>query len=80
MALLNEKFASKILSKLAAEHGGIEQFINGGMRDGAKAWYGGDSIDLASVTDEMLTGEPFKYDDNITNDQFNNAILFYVAE
>ena len=80
--ILLEKFASPMLAKLAKEHGGISRWINGGMRNSTNAWYRGDSIDLATVTDEMLD-KPFQYykapyerNLDITIDQRDNMILF----
>lgn len=71
-----------MLAKLAKEHGGISRWINGGMRDSTDAWYRGNSIDLATVTDEMLD-KPFQYykapyerNLDITIDQRDNMILF----
>lgn len=61
MGLLTEKFASKTLADLARQHGGIKQRINGGMRDGTVSWYADKSMDLATVTDDMLA-EPFQYE------------------
>lgn len=80
--ILLEKFASPMLAKLAGEHGGVMVSINGGMRDGARAWYRGNSIDLSSVNDSML-GDVFQYytapyttNDEMTPDQKDNAIIF----
>ena len=83
---INEKFASNRLSQLAREHGGIEKWINGGRREGAKAWYDDKAVDLASVTDDQLYGEPFVYDEVRKNaypkmsqeqsDMLRNAVLF----
>ena len=61
MALLTEKFASRILANLAKQHGGIKQRINGGMRDGTVSWYADRAVDLATITDDMLS-EPFQYE------------------
>lgn len=80
--LITEKFDSPILAKLAKEHGGVSVSINGGMRDGAKAWYRGNSIDLSSIKDDMLgdvfqyyTG-PYTHNDEMTPDQRDNAVIF----
>ena len=74
---INESFSSPKLAKCAKEHGGIAIVRNGGLRDGAKAWQFGRGIDVSSITDDMLVGEPFKYD---SYDQdfmrHNNAVLF----
>ena len=59
---MDEKFSSGLLSKYAKEHGGISVGRNGGIRDGADGFYGGSSIDLSKVTDDMLLGEPFEFD------------------
>lgn len=75
--MLNEKFSSKKLAQLAKEHGGIGVSRNGGIRDFVKAWQYGHGIDVSTVTDDMLVGEPFEYDyRTITPSQHNNAILF----
>jgi len=58
-SMINEKFNSSKLAQMAKEHGGIEVGRNGGLRDGAKAWQRGYSIDLSQVTDDMIEGEPF---------------------
>lgn len=71
--MINEKFNSNKLAQYAKEHGGIEVWRNGGMRNGANAWQRGHSIDLSQVTDDMLVGEPVKYDSMKNQD---NAILF----
>lgn len=61
MALITEKFASRMLANLARQHGGIRKRINGGMRDGTVSWYSDRAVDLASITDDMLA-EPFLYE------------------
>ena len=80
--LITEKFDSPILAKLAKEHGGVMVSINGGMRDGTKAWYRGNSIDLSSIKDNMLGDvfqyytEPYTHNDEMTPDQRDNAVIF----
>lgn len=71
--MVNEKFNSNKLAQYAKQHGGIEIWRNGGMRNGANAWQRGNSIDLSQVTDDMLNGEPVNYDSMENKD---NAILF----
>lgn len=71
--MINESFSSRKLAQYAKEHGGIEIWRNGGMRNGANAWQRGNSIDLSQVTDDMLNGEPVNYDNMKNKD---NAILF----
>ena len=61
MALITEKFASRMLANLARQHGGIRTGRNGGMRDGTVSWYSDRAVDLASITDDMLA-EPFLYE------------------
>lgn len=74
---LNESFSSRRLAKLAKEHGGISVSRNGGLRSFVKAWQYGNGVDVSTVTDDMLVGEPFVYDTaTITPSQENNAILF----
>lgn len=74
---INESFSSRKLAGYAKEHGGIAIFRNGGLRDGAKAWQHGRGIDVSSITDDMLVGEPFKYDSYDQDfTRHNNAILF----
>lgn len=74
---LNESFSSRKLAQLAKQHGGIDVSRNGGIRSFVKAWQYGNGVDLSTITDDMLVGEPFVYDwPNITSSQKNNAILF----
>ena len=72
-----ESFSSKKLATLAKEHGGIKVGRNGGLRDGTYAYYGGSSIDLSKVTDDMLEGDAYKFDwETATPEQRNNHITF----
>lgn len=77
MGKLNEAFSSRKLADMAKQHGGIEISINGGMRNGANAFHGGSSVDVSKITDDMLSGEPFKYDyKNTPNKVAANLIHF----
>ena len=74
---MDEKFSSGLLAKYAKEHGGIRVGRNGGIRDGAVGFYGGSSIDLSKITDDMLLGDPFKFDwETSDNERRNNRIDF----
>lgn len=77
MNILNEAFSSKKLAALAKQHGGIEISINGGMRNGANAFHGGSSVDVSKITDEMLSGEPFKYDYKNTPDKVAANLIHF---
>ena len=76
--MINESFNSPLLAKYAKEHGGLKVYRNGGLRDGVAAYHGGINIDPAQVTDDMLYGEPFKYEwANASNPwQSKNTIHF----
>jgi hypothetical protein len=75
--MINEDFSSRLLAKYAKEHGGLAVRRNGGLRDGVRAYHGGSKIDPAKVTDDMLQGEPYKYDwQNSTEAEYNNSIHF----
>lgn len=75
--MVNENFSSQLLAKYAKEHGGLKVGRNGGLRDGVRAYHGGGKIDPAKVTDDMLQGEPYKYDwQNSTEEEYNNSIHF----
>ena len=75
--MINEDFLSPLLAKYAKEHGGLKVGRNGGLRDGVRAYHGGSKIDPAKVTDDMIYGEPYKYDwQNHTEDEYNNSIHF----
>ena len=75
--MINEDFSSRLLAKYAKEHGGLSVRRNGGLRDGVRAYHGGSKIDPAKVTDDMLQGEPYKYDwQNSTEAEYNNSIHF----
>ena len=74
MQLLTEKFKSNILAKIAPQHGGIAMWINGGKRKGPKVWYRDKKVDLSTITDDMLIGEPFVYDDVYTNGRVNGKL------
>ena len=78
-SMINESFNSPLLAKYAKEHGGLKVNRNGGLRQGVSAYHGGSKIDPSQVTDDMLYGEPFKF--NWQNNpyyekQFNNSIFF----
>ena len=77
MGKLNEAFSSKKLADMAKQHGGIEISINGGMRNGANAFHGGSSVDVSKITDEMLIGEPFKYDYKNTPDKVAANLIHF---
>ena len=77
MGILNETFSSRKLADMAKQHGGIEISINGGMRNGANAFHGGSSVDVSKITDEMLIGEPFKYDYKNTPDKVAANLIHF---
>lgn len=77
MGKLNEAFSSRKLADMAKQHGGIEISINGGMRNGANAFHGGSSVDVSKITDEMLSGEPFKYDYKNTPDKVAANLIHF---
>lgn len=77
MGKLNEAFSSRKLADMAKQHGGIEISINGGMRNGANAFHGGSSVDVSKITDEMLIGEPFKYDYKNTPDKVAANLIHF---
>ena len=77
MNILNEAFSSKKLAALAKQHGGIDVGRNGGIRDGAKAFFGGSSVDVSKITDDMLSGEPFKYDYLTTPDKISANLIHF---
>lgn len=77
MGKLNEAFSSIKLADMAKQHGGIEISINGGMRNGANAFHGGSSVDVSKITDEMLIGEPFKYDYKNTPDKVAANLIHF---
>ena len=77
MGKLNEAFSSIKLADMAKQHGGIEISINGGMRNGANAFHGGFSIDVSKITDDMLIGEPFKYDYKNTPDKVAANLIHF---
>ena len=77
MGILNETFSSRKLADMARQHGGIEISINGGMRNGANAFHGGSSVDVSKITDEMLIGEPFKYDYKNTPDKVAANLIHF---
>ena len=77
MNILNEAFASKKLAVLAKQHGGIDISRNGGIRDGAKAFFGGSSVDVSRITDDMLSGEPFEYDYLRTPDRVSANLIHF---
>lgn len=77
MNILNEAFSSKKLADMAKQHGGIEISINGGIRKGANAFHGGSSVDVSKITDEMLNGEPFKYDYKNTPDKVAANLIHF---
>lgn len=74
---INEAFASKKLAALSKQHGGIDVGRNGGIRDGAKAFFGGSSVDVSKITDDMLSGEPFKYDYLTTPDRVSANLIHF---
>ena len=75
--MINEDFSSPLLARYAKEHGGLKVGRNGGLRDGVRAYHGGSKIDPAKVTDDMIYGEPYKYDwQNHTENEYNNSIHF----
>ena len=77
MGKLNEAFSSRKLADMAKQHGGIEISINGGMRNGANAFHGGSSVDVSKITDDMLSGEPFKYDYKNTPDKVAANLIHF---
>ena len=77
MGKLNEAFSSIKLADMAKQHGGIEISINGGMRNGANAFHGGSSVDVSKITDDMLIGEPFKYDYKNTPDKVAANLIHF---
>ena len=77
MGILNETFSSRKLADMAKQHGGIEISINGGMRNGANAFHGGSSVDVSKITDDMLIGEPFKYDYKNTPDKVAANLIHF---
>ena len=77
MGKLNEAFSSKKLADMAKQHGGIEISINGGMRNGANVFHGGSSVDVSKITDDMLIGEPFKYDYKNTPDKVAANLIHF---
>ena len=77
MGKLNEAFSSRKLADMAKQHGGIEISINGGMRNGANAFHGGSSVDVSKITDDMLIGEPFKYDYKNTPDKVAANLIHF---
>ena len=77
MGKLNEAFSSRKLADMAKQHGGIEISINGGMRNGTNAFHGGSSVDVSKITDDMLIGEPFKYDYKNTPDKVAANLIHF---
>lgn len=77
MGKLNEAFSSRKLADMAKQHGGIGISINGGMRNGANAFHGGSSVDVSKITDDMLIGEPFKYDYKNTPDKVAANLIHF---
>lgn len=72
--MINEDFSSRLLAKLAKEHGGIKISNNGGVRTFPCAFIYGHSVNPSEITDDMLVGEPFEY--SYYNNDSDNAILF----
>lgn len=71
--MINEDFSSRILAKLAKEHGGIKISNNGGVRTFPCAFIYGHSVNPSEITDDMIVGEPFEDSPYGNSD---NAVIF----
>ena len=77
--ILNEDFSSAILRQMAMEHGGIKVYNNGGRRESNSAWVRGrDTVPVSRITDDMIVGEPYRYDEVNLKDwnRLENVVLF----
>lgn len=72
--MINEDFSSRLLAKLAKEHGGIQISRNGGLRQFPCAFLRGHGVNPSEITDDMIIGEPFEY--NPYDKKSNSAVLF----
>ena len=77
--ILNEDFSSAILRQMAMDHGGIKVYNNGGRRESNASWVRGrDTVPVSRITDDMIVGEPYKYDEVDLKDwnRLENVVLF----